>query len=83
MRSCPMHCFSFNTIVVAQVRDYEFDQEIQDNQGEAAKTLKANADSKRSQMEQWSASAYGEVRNCITRLIQKQRRLQTCKRKAV
>ncbi|KAK9917348.1 hypothetical protein WJX75_003410 [Coccomyxa subellipsoidea] len=44
-----------------QVRDYEFDQEIQDNQGEAAKTLKANADSKRSQMEQWSASAYGEA----------------------
>lgn len=71
MHSCPVQFFSLNTLVVAQVRDYEFDQEIQDNQGEAAKTLKANADSKRSQMEQWSASAYGEVRKCITRLIQK------------
>lgn len=44
-----------------QVRDYEFNQEMQSNQSEAAKSLKANADKKRSQLEEWSASAYGEV----------------------
>ena len=44
-----------------QVRDYEFDQELQSNQSEAAKALKANADKKRAQLEEWSASAYGEV----------------------
>lgn len=44
-----------------QVRDYEFDQELQENQSEAAKTLKSTADAKRSQLEQWSSSAYGEV----------------------
>lgn len=44
-----------------QVRDYEFDQEMQSNQSEAAQSLKANADKKRKQLEEWSASAYGEV----------------------
>lgn len=49
------------TDCLIQVRDYEFNQELQENQSEAAKSLKANADSKRSQLEQWSALAYGEV----------------------
>ncbi|CAL5223599.1 g6138 [Coccomyxa viridis] len=44
-----------------QVRDYEFDQEMQSNQSEAAQSLKANADKKRKQLEEWSASAYGEA----------------------
>lgn len=48
-------------VLVPQVRDYEFDQELQSNQSEAAKALKANADKKRAQLEEWSASAYGEV----------------------
>lgn len=50
--------------MVPQVRDYEFDQELQSNQSEAAKALKANADKKRAQLEEWSASAYGEVTCC-------------------
>ena len=44
-----------------QVRDYEFDQEMQSNQSEASQALKSNADKKRKQLEEWSASAYGEV----------------------
>ena len=44
-----------------QVRDYEFDQEMQSNQSDAARSLKANVDKKRTQLEEWSASAYGEV----------------------
>ena len=46
------------------MRDYEFDQEMQSNQSEAAKALKASADKKRAQLEEWSASAYGEVSCC-------------------
>lgn len=54
-----------------QVRDYEFDQELQSNQSEAAKALKANADKKRAQLEEWSASAYGEVSCChLLRTVQ-------------
>ena len=57
-----MHLFVRQCILSAlQVRDYEFDQEMQSNQSEAAKSLKANADKKRKQLEEWSASAYGEV----------------------
>ena len=48
-------------VLAPQVRDYEFDQEMQSNQSEASKSLKANADKKRKQLEEWSASAYGEV----------------------
>ena len=44
-----------------QVRDYEFDQEMQQSQSEASQGVKTAADTKRSQLEQWSASAYGEV----------------------
>ena len=43
------------------MRDYEFDQEMQQSQSEASQTVKTAADAKRSQLEQWSASAYGEV----------------------
>ena len=48
-------------MLAPQVRDYEFDQEMQSNQSEASKSLKGNADKKRKQLEEWSASAYGEV----------------------
>lgn len=44
------------------MRDYEFNQELQESQSEAAKTLQSTADAKRSQLEQWSSTAYGEVR---------------------
>jgi len=49
------------SMLVPQVRDYEFDQEMQSNQSEASQVLKSNADKKRKQLEEWSASAYGEV----------------------
>ena len=54
-------CVTQCCMVVLQVRDYEFDQEMQSSQSEAAKGLKASADKKRKQLEEWSASAYGEV----------------------
>jgi hypothetical protein len=50
---------------VLQVRDYEFDQELQ--QTEASGSIKSAADAKRSQLEQWSATAYGEVRARVQR----------------
>ena len=46
-------------MVLVQVRDYEFDQELQ--QTGATDSVKTAADAKRSQLEQWSATAYGEV----------------------
>ena len=46
-------------LVTGQVRDYEFDQELQ--QTGATDGVKTAADAKRSQLEQWSATAYGEV----------------------
>ena len=49
-------------LLCAQVRDYEFDQELQQSQSQASQGVKTAADTKRSQLEQWSASAYGEVR---------------------
>ena len=54
MRAFPCAC--------AGVRDYEFDQELQANQSEASQSMKTAADTKRAQLEQWSATAYGEVR---------------------
>ena len=57
-------CQNSCCVPTLQVRDYEFDQEMQSNQSEAAKALKANADKKRAQLEEWSASAYGEVSCC-------------------
>ncbi len=40
---------------------------MQSNQSEAAKSLKANADKKRKQLEEWSASAYGEVPSSLAK----------------
>ena len=56
------------SMLVPQVRDYEFDEEMQSNQSEASQVLKSNADKKRKQLEEWSASAYGEVRNLLEML---------------
>ena len=63
-------CVTQWCVVTLQVRDYEFDQEMQSNQSEAAKSLKANADKKRKQLEEWSASAYGEVPSTLIRCLE-------------
>lgn len=47
-----------------QVRDYEYNEERQQSQSDSTKNLKSDSESKRSQLEQWSSSAYGEVRPC-------------------
>lgn len=44
-----------------QVREYEFDQELQELQQKSGAKLKEDVESKRSQLEQWSSTAYGEV----------------------
>ena len=54
----PGHVASFLglcAVVLVQVRDYEFDQELQ--QTGATDSVKTAADAKRSQLEQWSATA--------------------------
>lgn len=49
------------TEIFSQVREYEFDSAMQDLQEKSAEKLKKDVESKRSQLEQWSSTAYGEV----------------------
>ena len=44
-----------------QVREYEFNAELQDMQDKSTEKLKKDVESKRGQLEQWSSTAYGEV----------------------
>ncbi|KAK9811116.1 hypothetical protein WJX73_003699 [Symbiochloris irregularis] len=44
-----------------QVRDYEFSEERQNSQDQSSQALKHDAEEKRSQLEQWSSTAYGEA----------------------
>ena len=46
---------------MTQVREYEFDAQMQDLQEKSATKLKTDVETKRSQLEQWSSTAYGEV----------------------
>ncbi len=45
----------------AQVREYSKAEEAEQAEGASGHSLREEADGKRRQMEQWSASAYGEV----------------------
>ena len=45
----------------AQVRDFEYNAEKQASQRDSAEQMKQDAEKKRGSLEQWSASAYGEV----------------------
>lgn len=44
-----------------QVREYEFNAELQDMQDKSTEKLKKDVESKRGQLEQWSSTAYGEA----------------------
>ena len=46
------------------MRDFEFDADKQASQRDSAHKLKQDAEEKRSTLEQWSSSAYGEV-SCL------------------
>ena len=48
-------------VLAMQVRDFEFNAEKQASQRDSAQQLKQETEEKRSTLEQWSASAYGEV----------------------
>ena len=43
------------------MREYEYDPEHQQESKAANDSLKSDAQAKRSQLEEWSATAYGEV----------------------
>ena len=47
-----------------QVREWEFDEEKQAAEEESNATLETDAADKKKRLEQWSVSAYGEVRPC-------------------
>ncbi len=51
----------------AQVREYSKAEEAEQAEGASGHSLREEADGKRRQMEQWSASAYGEVRRARQR----------------
>ncbi len=44
-----------------QVREYEYDPDHQQESQAASQSLQSDAQAKRSQLEEWSATAYGEV----------------------
>lgn len=44
-----------------QVREYEYDPDHQEESQAASQSLQSDAQAKRSQLEEWSATAYGEV----------------------
>jgi len=44
-----------------QVREYEYDAEKQGQQEQSTQRLKREVEGKRTQLEQWSSTAYGEV----------------------
>ena len=44
-----------------QVREYEYDPEHQQESKAASESLRSDTQAKRSQLEEWSATAYGEV----------------------
>ena len=52
-------------VALWQVRDFEYNAEKQASQRDSAEQLKQEAEQKRSSLEQWSASAYGEVGPCL------------------
>lgn len=47
------------------MREYEYDPEHQQESKAASDNLKSDAQAKRSQLEEWSATAYGEVSNAM------------------
>lgn len=47
--------------MVLQVREYEYDPEHQQESKAASEGLRSDTQAKRSQLEEWSATAYGEV----------------------
>lgn len=57
-----------------QVREYEYDPDHQSESQAASQNLQSDAQSKRSQLEEWSATAYGEafsawIHTCAVRLF--------------
>ena len=48
-------------LLILQVREYEFNAELQDMQEKSTEKLKKDVEAKRGQLEQWSSTAYGEV----------------------
>ena len=43
------------------MREYEYDPEHQQESKAAGESMRSDAQAKRSQLEEWSATAYGEV----------------------
>ena len=43
------------------MREYEYDPEHQQESKDASESLRSDTQAKRSQLEEWSATAYGEV----------------------
>ncbi|KAL0041764.1 hypothetical protein WJX79_003835 [Trebouxia sp. C0005] len=57
-----------------QVREYEYDPDHQEESQAASQSLQSDAQAKRSQLEEWSATAYGEafsawIHTCAVRLF--------------
>ena len=48
---------------MAQVREYEFNAEQRKENEKNADKLRTEVETKRSQLEEWSSTAYGEVRS--------------------
>lgn len=59
----PSVCISLCTQAhyALQVREYEYDPDHQQESQAASQSLQSDAQAKRSQLEEWSATAYGEV----------------------
>lgn len=43
------------------MREFEFNAELQDMQEKSTEKLRKDVEARRSQLEQWSSTAYGEV----------------------